>query len=61
MYHLLKQQQMMELDFIKKNEINKIGVLIKSYLELENIKHEDLSDIDIDRRADYIIEYILKI
>lgn len=47
--------------FHKKNEINKIGVLIKSYLELENIKHEDLSDIDIDRRADYIIEYILKI
>ena len=46
--------------FHKKDEISKIGMLIKSYLDLENIKYEDLSDIDIDQRANYIIEYILK-
>jgi nicotinamide riboside kinase len=39
-----------------KEEIIKIGNWIKSYLELENISHIDLSKIDIKERAKYIIK-----
>jgi nicotinamide riboside kinase len=39
-------------------EILKIDRWIKSYLELENINHVDLSDIDINDRINYIISNI---
>lgn len=39
-----------------KEEIIKLGNWIKSYLELENISHIDLSKIDIKERAKYIIK-----
>lgn len=39
-----------------KEEIVKLGNWIKSYLELENISHIDLSKIDIKERAKYIIK-----
>ncbi len=42
------------------DEIKKLGVLIKSYLELENIKHQDLTSVNINKRVDFIIESILK-
>lgn len=38
-----------------KDEIVKLGSWIKSYLELENISHTDLSNINIKNRAKYII------
>lgn len=43
-----------------KDEIVQIDKWIKSYLELENIPHIDLSSIDIKKRQDYIIKYITK-
>lgn len=46
--------------FHNKDEIKKLGVLIKSYLELENIRHEDLSTVNINKRVDYILKSILK-
>ena len=42
------------------SEIKKLDRLIKSYLELENIKHEDLSDITLEKRVDYILQTITK-
>lgn len=39
-------------------KIVKIDKWIKSYLELENINHKDLSNIDLDKRTDYIIKNI---
>lgn len=36
--------------------ITKIDKWIKSYLELENISHIDLSDIDMDNRVRFIID-----
>lgn len=39
-----------------KDEIIKLGNWIKSYLELENISHIDLSNINIKDRAKYIIK-----
>jgi thymidylate kinase len=42
------------------DEIKKLGVLIKSYLELENIRHEDLSSIEMNSRVEYILKSILK-
>ena len=42
------------------DEIKRLGILIKSYLELENIKHQDLSGVDINNRVDFILENILK-
>lgn len=41
------------------DKIVKIDKWIKSYLELENITHKDLSKIDLDKRTDYIIKDIL--
>jgi thymidylate kinase len=46
--------------FHNTDEIKKLGVLIKSYLELENINHKDLSEIDMNSRVDYILKNILK-
>lgn len=43
-----------------KDEIVKLGNWIKSYLELENISHIDLSDIKIEDRAEYIISDLKK-
>jgi thymidylate kinase len=42
------------------DEIKKLGLLIKSYLELENIRHEDLSSIEMNSRVEYILKSILK-
>ena len=41
------------------NQIEKIDRWIKSYLELENIKHIDLSTIDLKDRAEFILKTIL--
>jgi nicotinamide riboside kinase len=41
-------------------QISKLGTMIKSYLELENIRHDDLSNIDMSTRVDYIIKSITK-
>lgn len=41
-------------------EIQKIDRWIKSYLELENIPHIDLSNVDINKRLDYILNIIDK-
>jgi hypothetical protein len=45
--------------FHDQKEINKIDRWIKSYLEMENIHHFDLSKISIKDRTDYIIKKIL--
>jgi nicotinamide riboside kinase len=41
-------------------EIEKIDRWIKSYLEMENIPHIDLSTIDLKNRQDYVVKMILK-
>ena len=41
-----------------KDQILKLDRLIKSYLELENIEHIDLSNFDLDKRKDFIIKKI---
>ncbi len=46
--------------FHDSSEIDKIGLWIKSYLEMENIKHIDLSNKNIGERVGYIISSILK-
>lgn len=40
-------------------EIQKLGIQIKSYLELEGIKHQDLSGVDINKRVDFIVQSVL--
>lgn len=40
-------------------EISRLDRCIKSYLEVENIKHEDLSKIELDKRTEYLISKIL--
>lgn len=45
--------------FHNKEEINKIDRWIKSYLEMENIPHHDLSDIKMKDRSEYIRNIIL--
>ena len=40
------------------DQIKQLDRLIKSYLELENIPHIDLSAISIDRRTDFILNKI---
>lgn len=42
-----------------KNQILSLDRKIKSYLELENIKHYDLTDISLSKRADYILKTII--
>ena len=44
--------------FQDKEEINKIETWIKAYLELENINHTDLSNVDIKDRVGFIINKI---
>jgi nicotinamide riboside kinase len=41
-----------------KDQINKLDRLIKSYLDLENIKYEDLSEIGLNDRSKFIINKI---
>jgi len=43
-----------------KEQILKIDRWIKSYLELENIPHIDLSDIPLNKRTEYMINIITK-
>lgn len=42
------------------DDIKNIDTWIKSYLEIENIPHIDLSKIDYKKRQDYVIKEILK-
>jgi nicotinamide riboside kinase len=46
--------------FHQGDEIKRLGVLIKSYLEMENIAHQDLTTVDMKDRVDHIIKSILK-
>ena len=46
--------------FHQGDEIKRLGVLIKSYLEMENITHQDLTTVDMKDRVDHIIKSILK-
>ena len=46
--------------FHDKGEIEKLGTWIKSYLEIENIKHIDLSNENMDNRVDFIIKSLIK-
>jgi len=46
--------------FHQGDEIKKLGVLIKSYLELENITHQDLTNVNMKDRVNHIIKTILK-
>lgn len=39
-------------------QIKKIDRWIKSYLELENINHIDLSDVDLKKRLDFVLKTI---
>ena len=41
------------------DQINKLSRQIKSYLEIENIKHQDLTSVKIESRVDFIIKSIL--
>ena len=41
------------------DDISRLDRWIKSYLELENIEHQDLSNISVNNRVDYIIKLIL--
>ena len=45
--------------FHDSNQIDKLSRWIKSYLEIENINHNDLTKIKLDERVDYIIKSIL--
>ena len=40
------------------DQIKKIDRWIKSYIELENINHIDLSSVDLKKRTDYILKTI---
>lgn len=42
-----------------KSEIIKLDRKIKSYLELENIDHHDLTEINLNKRTDYILNKII--
>lgn len=41
-------------------DINRIDNWVKSYLELENINHVDLSLIDMSKRVEFIVNYLSK-
>lgn len=43
-----------------KNQILSLDRRIKSYLELENINHSDLTNVDLNTRTHHIIKQILK-
>ncbi len=44
--------------FHNTNEIEQIDKNIKSYLNMENIKYVDLSDISLDKRVETILKYL---
>jgi len=46
--------------FHNKDEINKLGILIKSYLDMENIEYEDLTAVGMKNRVDHVIKNILQ-
>lgn len=46
--------------FHQKDDITKLDRWIKSYLEIENIHHDDLSRVGMSDRVDYIIKSITK-
>lgn len=46
--------------FHNSDEIRKLERWIKSYLEIENIRHTDLSKIDINDRVKFIINALIK-
>lgn len=55
----MKQESVKDgIRFHNENEISKIDRWIKSYLELENINHTDLSGIEINKRLNYILNAI---
>ena len=41
------------------DDITRLDRWIKSYLELENINHTDLSNIDMKKRVDFILKEII--
>ena len=43
-----------------REEIKQIDRWIKNYLEMENIPHIDLSNIEIEKRQDYVVKMINK-
>lgn len=45
--------------FHQMDQIKKLERWIKSYLEIENIKHTDLSNIDINKRVQFILNEIV--
>lgn len=45
--------------FHDNNDINRLSRLIKSYFEIENIYHHDLSEILVENRVDSILKTIL--
>ena len=45
--------------FHDSNQIDKLSRLIKSYLEIENINHKDLTSVKLEDRVDFIIKSIL--
>jgi nicotinamide riboside kinase len=45
--------------FHEKEEISKIDRWIKSYLEIENIDHIDLSNIPLEKRSNKILEHFI--
>jgi tRNA uridine 5-carbamoylmethylation protein Kti12 len=46
--------------FHDKSEINKLEEWIKAYLEIENIPHTDLTNIELEKRVSFIVKSILK-
>ena len=46
--------------FHQGDEIKRLGVLIKSYLEMENITHQDLTTVDMKDRVNHIIKTIVR-
>lgn len=46
--------------FHNNSEIKKLEIWIKSYLEIENINHTDLSEININKRVDFIVKSLTK-
>jgi hypothetical protein len=42
------------------DDIKNLDMWIKSYLELENINHTDLSGIDMKMRVDFILQEIIQ-
>ncbi len=47
--------------FHQRDEIKKLERWIKSYLEIENINHTDLSDVNMKDRVDFILREIISL